>query len=375
MRCIKECVYKHVCEYLQFVFVTEQVAMSILRTEAFLWATKIEFIILKFFQVITASPINIKLRYSILCATFEKPLLCWSWIIVILILLYASIVCLLQLFCIIPISFRFLGFWNVLFDFFSTILTCIVIFIETRYTYQLFIRFLYTKRVIECQLQKLCGRDLFDIEKYRCIQRYFRILSGFLIFVLMLAIFNIIRTFGDQWLFYWLCQMIPLTYTRLRCLQHCFFTCTIHFYVKLVRIQVDRYIQEIEHKATMAREQQMKYFILNSKSVFSDLCLIERIFNSIHQMTFLTNRMFRLSLLWNVIENFIQLLSNMIWIYSKLHNEDLRHLSGKNLLLIILLHDKRYSFILDVFLRILPTVVMIIILLSSCEQCTKEVRV
>lgn len=317
--------------------------MSILRTETFLWATKFEFIILKFFQVITASPINIKLRYSILCATFEKPLLCWSWIIAILIFLYALIVCLLQLFCIIPISFSFLGIWNVSCDFFATILTCIVIFIETRYTYQLFIRFLYTKRVIECQLVKLCGRDLFDIEKYRCIQRYFRILSGFLIVVLMLEIFNITRTLGDQlWLFYCLCQMIPLTYTRLRCLQHCFFTCTIHLYVKLVRIQVDRYIREIEHKTTMAKEQQIQYFILNSKSVFSDLCLIEKIFNSIYQMTFLTNRMFRLSLLSNVIENFIQLLSNMVWIYVKLHNKDLDHLIGKILLLIILSHDKRY---------------------------------
>lgn len=319
------------------------------------WTTNIEYFIQKFYLIITACPVTFRRNATNTrsSAKYTKSIRFVFFLIVPAILIYLFSIILLRIFWLHPNSA--LGFWNESSNLCFVMSTCLVIFIETQFTYQQFVRFLLIKQNAENDLLALCSRDSFDGEKYSFINQYWKLLIAFQIFAWILEIFNIFRIRDDPlWMFYCCCLILPMIFTRFRCLQHRFYTGTVNFYVKMIRIKMQQYLIEVEQKKLLAREQNQHQFTFDSVRFFHDICLSKRIFTSAFQMTYLVNKMFGLSLLMNVIENFVQLLSNLFWIYSKLHHQELEHLP-------------------EIALRIIPTIFIIIILLSSCELCTKEV--
>lgn len=317
------------------------------------WANNIEYFIQKFFSTITACPVKITRDPLHIKIKFIHSIRYISFVVILSIFIYLLTIIIVRIFCINPSSN--LNIWNESSNLCLVLSTCLAIFIETQFTYGKFLQFLSLQQKTERDLSMLCTREMFDGEKYLFIKQYWKLLISFQIFEWILDLWHLFRIWNDPlWLFHCISMMLPTMFTRLRCLQHRFYTSTIYFYVKLIRIQIQQHEYEIESKESLAKLQGQKEFVLNSVKLYHDLCLSKRIFTSIFQMTHLVNKMFGFSLLMNVIENFVQLLSNLFWIYTKLHRQQLEHLP-------------------EIFLRIVPTTIIIIILLSSCERCHKEV--
>lgn len=292
------------------------------------WTSKTEYFIQKFFLIITACPVRINKNPAHLKVEFVKSIRYYSFIIILLIIVYLLTIIILRVFCLHPSSD--LGVWNESSNLTFVLSTCLVIFIETQFTFKPFMRFLLIKQDTERDLLMLCSDQKFDNEKYQLVKEYWKLLITFQAFSLILDLWNLFRIRNDiLWFFYCCCLMLPTMFTRLRCFQHRFYTSTIHFYVKLVRIKMQQYVLEMEFKERLAKEQGQKEFSINGVRFLKDLYLSKRIFTSAFQMAYLVNKMFGFSLLMNVIENFVQLLCNLFWIYSKLHRQELDHLPGE----------------------------------------------
>lgn len=298
-----------------------------IHSKEFLWAKNIEKVLFTFFKIITVCPISIVDSPSGIKVKFNKSIRLWAFTVIVLILLYVFVTIILRVFLInVPSS---LNIWNESANVFGIIITCLVTLIETQITYQYLTDFLFLKRKIENELLTLCHRKRFDVEKFLFIRRYWITLTIFQGVALSMEISNIIRIKDDAlWRFHCGWLIVPITITRLRCFQHRLYTGTLQLYVKLVRIKIEDCISEIKLNESLARQQKRNNFTMNSKSILKDLNLSMCVFTSIYQMTHLINKMFGFSLLMNIFENFIQLLSNLFWIYSKLFYQDLDNLSG-----------------------------------------------
>lgn len=286
-----------------------------------------EYFLLQLYQRITACPIEIHRKENRIYGKLKKIYRLWALLVTVSLCSYGLGFFLIRSYLVNLTSS--LSIWNEATNFFGVMLTCVSVFIETQLTHKRYLKFLYLKQKTDDQLQILCRRKLFEDEKYNFIHKYWHTFLIFLVVSCVLEIFIIIRVHHDKlWMLFWSCLMVPLMFTRLRCLQHPFYTGTLHLYVRLIRLQIDGNIEEIEYHQAMCRKLKQKEFILNSEKIFNDLCLAKRIYSSIHEMSLHINKMFAISLLINLIENFVQLLSNLFWIYSKLHHQDLDNLLG-----------------------------------------------
>lgn len=296
-------------------------------SKQFLWAKKVEKNLFSFFRIITVCPIRVVDNPSGIKVKFKKSIRLWAFIVIILTLLYVLITIILRVFLInVPSS---LNIWNESANVFGIIITCLVILIETQFTYQHFADFLFLKQKTENELQTLCHHNRFAAEKFWFVRRYWITLIIFQGITLSVEISNIFRIKDDVlWRFHCGWLIVPITIIRLRCFQHRLYTGTLQLYVKLVRIKIEDCINEININESLARQQKRNSFTMNSKIILSDLNLSMCVFTSIYRMTHLVNKMFGFSLLMNIFEDFIQLLSNLFWIYSKLFYQDLDNLSG-----------------------------------------------
>lgn len=300
---------------------------SSVQLKSILWATNVEYFLLKLFQLLTACPIQIRRKKNRFYGKFTKIMRYWATFIIILICVYGLIFFTIRT-CCIKLKSR-LNIWGEATNFAGILLTCIAVLIETQLTHHRFSMFLTGKQKTEDQLQTLCQSELFDCEKSNFLHSYYKLFVSFLAMTLMFDIIYMIciRDDNDR-MFYCCWVMLPLLFTRLRCLQHRFYTSTLTFYVKFIRMHIERNIDEIEFNQLICRQQNLKSFPLNSQKLYNELCSAKTIYSTVYQMSFHVNKMFGISLLINIIENFVQLLSQLCWMYSRLHQRDFENLYG-----------------------------------------------
>lgn len=292
------------------------------------WAKTAEYYILKFFLIITACPVKVY-RKSIQLDSLKlsNPIRLTSFAIISLTIVYFLMIVLVKIF-----YFNTLNNFGVWIYLFLVSSTCLVILIESQFTYRYFMRFTMIKQNIEENLVKLCSDELFSVQKFAFVEEYTKLLIFLQFFSWSLNLWTLFRIRNNSnWFFSCFCIMFPTMYTRLRCLQHRFYTSMVFAYVKMIRTKIQDYIFDLESKELVARQQGKYQFNINSLKIMQDLNLSKRIFTSVFQMTYLINKTFGFSLLMNIFENFVHLLSHLFWIYFKLHREDLDYLLGKGI--------------------------------------------
>lgn len=298
----------------------------------FQWATKIENLLYKFFNFITICPIDFTQHSdrNRMKTNFKSSSRFFAILGIIAIFLYVSAILMVRIF--IFQSDSELSIWNEVTNLCGITFTCLIILIETQLTHRHFANFLHLKQKTENDLLELCYRERFQREKYLYVRNYWRLLLAFQLIAWTTEAVNIIDMKKDRVLRFYCCSVIiPIMIMRFRCFQHRLYTSTMHFYIKMIRLKIEDSINDIENKESLARQQNRKQFTMNSQQIFNDLNLSMKIFTSLFRMTCLVNKMFGFSLLMNIFEGFIQLLSNLFWIYSKLYHEDTRNVSGLRL--------------------------------------------
>lgn len=293
----------------------------------FQWATKTERYFCKFFTKITFCPIQIVPNSKKLKTKFEKSKRFFAILGVIAIFLYLFGILIFRILILNPVSE--LSIWTEVSNVCGVLLVCLVILIETQLTHQHFANFLRLKQKTESDLLTLCYRDVYENEKYLYIRKYWRLFFTFQVIAWTTDVLNIIDIQRDPlWRFYCCILILPIMISRFRCFQHRLYTSTLNFYVRMIRLKIEDSINDIDNSESLARLQHHQQFTMNSKKVFIELNSSMNIFTSIFRMTNLINKMFGFSLLMNVIGNFIQLLSNLFWIYTKLFHQDTENLAG-----------------------------------------------
>lgn len=297
----------------------------------FVWATKIENFLSLFFQSITICPIRVIQNSFKFKTKFEKSSRWLALLGIIGILLYFTIIVCLRILFVNPQSE--LGIWYEVTNIFVITITCLVILVETQLTHEHCANLHWLKHKTENELKLLCSRELFEKEKYLCIMTNWRMLMAFHVMTSTIDIINFLNIERDPLRkFYCGALFIPITISRLRFFQHRLHTSTLNFHIKMVRMKIENSISNIDNHEKLIRQQYRQTLTFNSQKILFDLNLTMRIFTSIFRMTLFINKMFGLSLLMIILQNFIQLLTNLFWIYSKLYREDLENLTGLKLL-------------------------------------------
>lgn len=300
----------------------------------FLWSTRIEKFLHKFYKTITVCPISIIQSSGDIKLKFEKSIRIYSIIVIVFVLIYLSLMIILRIIFFEPLTT--LKVYTVTMNIGPIFLTCFIILIETQFTHRYFTDFMFLKQKTENELITLCCYETFECEKYSFIKKHWRKLLAIQILAISLEVL-IISQRGPFWRFWsgWL--IMPRVFSRFRCFQHQLYTETLHLYIKLIRMKVEKCIAIIDNNEFLARQQNRQQFTMNSKQMFKDLTSSMRIFTSIYRMTYSVNRMFGFSLLIFFFEGFVQLVSNLFWIYLKLLYQDLGNISGLRVVIVFLM--------------------------------------
>lgn len=144
------------------------------------------------------------------------------------------------------------------------------------------------------------------------------------------------------WTRLWCLSITSLTVSRLRHLHMMLHVDAISFRLKVIR----RELQKMVTSSTTGQPD---------KVACHKLSLTKNAYNILYECCGHVNFSFGFSQLFNLMQNFIQLTCDLYWIYSILYRNDL-------------------TYILVLMLLLLPTFQVIIVTLSSCEQCLQEVR-
>lgn len=305
--------------------ITTQTKMTI--SSNIQWSKKVEYYFCIFFKILTITPVQCRNTPTGYKIHFCKSIRLFSYLVIILIFCYAGLTIAIRLTVLnIPSEIHI---WSEIPNVTWLITTCLIILIESQFTYKHYSHIIQLKRKIEDELRLLCSHDVFENEKYLYIRNYWRSVVIFHLIALLTEILNLFYFQKDSlWRFYACWFIIPVMFTRFRCFQHRFFTEMIHFYIKLIRMKIQSCINEIEYNESLARQRQCRQFYMNSQKMFIDLNSSMHIFTSIFRMSCSINKMFGFSLLAKIFENFIQTLAQFFWIYSKLYRQDLSNITG-----------------------------------------------
>lgn len=216
-----------------------------------------------------------------------------------------------------------LSLWSIEMNIVFIFATTLIILIETQITHIHLTEFLLLKQKIEHDLRILC-----ETEQYASMKMHTRIFVCFNIFTAIVDIMNLYR-YSIETMIFLCCLTVPKIFCQLRSFQHQLFTGMLHVYIKLVRIKFEECIRNINQNEAMTRAlQNHRHFTMNSKKIFNELILSIRIFTTIHRMAHLVNKIFGWSLLVLLMQNFIQLLTFIFWVYLKLYRRDLADITG-----------------------------------------------
>lgn len=287
-----------------------------------------ELFVLNLFQTMTVNPISIKRKKTWIFVDKESYRHKLSYIIVIFALcVLASIVSVLQYHQMVQ-DFRLE--WNDLINFYIIVIACIVVVIESNNKNKLFKHFFKIKGITENELSRLYGSHLYNEEKFLFLKKYMCTFIAFQMFVGFLEILNMIMIDNVRMaLLYFLCQITPLLYLRIRFFQHYFHILSINLYMKLLRSHIERHIFTYDQIEKMTKALHFSYIRLNHQSIIGDICLTQHIFNAVLEMVDLINDMFNFSLLSILTVSFLQFFANISWMYLQLNDGDMHSMIGE----------------------------------------------
>lgn len=150
-----------------------------------------------------------------------------------------------------------------------------------------------------------------------------------------------------MWTNLWYFSIVSLTVSRLRHLHLTLHVDTISYRLQIVRKELELIVAKSQEKGGAGDA-----FVHGS---FHKLCLMKSAYNTLYECCSHINFSFSFSQLLNFMQNFIQLTCDLYWVYSILYRNDLT-----------------YIFVL--ILALAPTLQVVIVALSACERCLKEVR-
>lgn len=304
-------------------FSAETKVLSI--SEKFLWSSKVEIFFHKFFNKITFCPIVIVHSEAGIKVKINKIMR----VLAIIALIYACIH--MGSLMVYPFftheSEALLNTWSIEVNIIMIFSITLTILIETQMTHTYLTDFLLLKRKIEHDLRVLCDPRQFEIEQYASMKIYTRILFCFSTLTVIVYILNVYR-YSVMLVIFTCCLAIPRIFGQMRSFQHQLFTRTLHVYIKLVRIKCEECIRHINQNEAMARVQNSRHFTMNNKQMFNELILSIRIFATIYQMAHLVNKIFGFSLLVLLLQDFVQLLTFVFWVYLKLYLHQLHDITG-----------------------------------------------
>lgn len=297
-------------------------------SEEFSWATKQEYLLLKFFKIITACPVEIVRDCRNIQAKFKKSLTLWTVLVLILTISYICGAVILRIF-LIDSSKSDVSFWSEATHFCGFMSACLVILIESYATHECFSEFIMLNGIMENELKIVCCRELYEREKYLFIRNFRRKFVIFQLLTWTAELLNILSIQSDPvWKFCCLTLVLPIIFTRIRCFQHRLCTGILNIYVKLIRMKFGKCTKSIDYKEILAREQNQKRFMLTTTQIRITFNQSMQAYHRIFQMTALVNKMFGYSIFIILLVNFLQLLLNLIWIYWNLYELDLNGLPG-----------------------------------------------
>lgn len=353
-------------------FFTERRNLSI--SEKYLWSSKVELFFYKIYNKITFSPIvfdvpssgGIQLKINKMMRVFAIIALIYACVHMSALMVYPFFT---------DETEAFLNTWSIEMNLIPIFSTTLTILIETQVKHKYLSEFLLLKQKVEHDLRILCDPKQFELEQYTSMKIYTRILFWFSIFTVIVYIMNIHR-YSIVMVVFTCCLAMPRIFGQLRSFQHQLFTRTLHVYIKLIRMKCQESIQMINQNEEMARVQNFRHFTMSSKMIFNDLILSIRISATVYRMAFMVNKMFGFSILVLFLQDFIQLLTFVFWVYLKLYMYQLNDITGLKLckFLLIKKFNLFFSLISGILLRDISIFTTIILLLSSCENCLKEVN-
>lgn len=172
--------------------------------------------------------------------------------------------------------------------------------------------------------------ELFDksMSKRRIpsVDSYSRKFITYLLFASAIELIIIVRVQSDrQWCYYWYISIVPLMVGRLRHMQYAFLADILRVRLSLLRKE----IQQLERIATpKIRTTKPADQAANEKCLLRNIRLVKNIYSNLYEMSVHLSSSCGVSQLINLMQNFIQVTSDLFWIYSVLYRNDSTHLTG-----------------------------------------------
>lgn len=143
------------------------------------------------------------------------------------------------------------------------------------------------------------------------------------------------------WKLFWLATVVSVALSRLRHLQHAMCVRGLTARVRIVRKALGRIAEAGLDDTAQAAER---------------LAELQMLAGAVYEISSHMERIFGLSQLLNLMQNFVQLLCDLYWLYSMLHINELHALT-------------------EIIINLIPTVLALVILMEACEDCMHQVRV
>lgn len=188
---------------------------------------------------------------------------------------------------------------------------------------------LWTRNQMSLYLTKLIqvNADLVDLfvePKKRHvppIDIYLRKFISYLVFACTIETIIIVRVQSDPpWSVYWWICIVPLMMGRMRHLQHALFVDILTIRFTLIR-------KEIEYLIKLSANKKANG--IDDEYLISKLRIVKCIYSNLYEMSNHLSASFGLSQLVNLMQNFIQLTSDLFSIYAVLYRNDFTNLIGE----------------------------------------------
>lgn len=214
------------------------------------------------------------------------------------------------------------SFNNVL-KFFSLTLTHVVTIVESVYVRKNFIEIWQRVHTIDDML----GNIIQDYNKTR--KGFLKATSRKIIICLLLTsaieitIIAKIHAIAD-WSLIWWVLITPLTFSRLRHLQHTLYIDLLASRFRTMKRELNQIVKltKLDHSKIMPRT--LHFY----DGMFKRISTIKNVYNITWETSLFINRSFGLSQLVNLLQNFIQLTCDLYLVYSFLYNNSLEYIIG-----------------------------------------------
>lgn len=172
-----------------------------------------------------------------------------------------------------------------------------------------------------------------------------------------------------EWTFIWYAEIASLMISRSRHLQQTLYIDSLAYRFKIIKKELKAMVAE--SRVNQSLPKQVGFDVHSEKII-----LMKDIYNSLWETSVLINKSFGFSQLVNFLQNFFQLTTDLYTIYSILYQNSFAYIFGMSFVSSSaeILNHSDPIYISELFYSLMPTIIIVILVLNSCEQCLKQVR-